>query len=626
MIGVLPASFAIVPPTSVFPQRVDAWVPLQPHLPSRARDVRFLHAVARLNPGTTYAAANHELKGLAAAAVREHGDAYRARPVGFDAVSMQDDVLSGVRPALVTLSAVVALVLVIVCANIAALLLSRADSRRREMAIRVALGASGARIVRQLITEGIVLAMAGGVLGVALAAVTPALTSLPVLSDLPRFGDVAFNWRVLGFAMATAIGTAVCFGLAPALHLAQASTPRRQAALRASGRATSSTRAGRVLAVSEIALATVVLVVALLLVRTFVVLLERDLGFSPEGVVTMRVSLPPAYERQQVAPFFDAVLDGVRRLPGVHSASAVTQLPLSGTLLGSAVYVDGASEASRVPVDLRGMTPDYLAALGIRLLAGRGFGPGDTSDGPAVAVVDERLAQRLWPGRSAVGQRLRWIRQPDAPVEVVGVVGAVRHRGPFAEPQPTVYRPHTQYVRWTMTLAVRVTGEPAAATTAIAAVVHRVDPLQPVADVRTMPTMARQSVAQPGFGAALGGALALLATTLAAVGVYGLFAFAVAERRREMAVRMALGATRAAIVRLVLGDGLRVVLIGLAIGVPAASLSAHALATQAVDVSSATPAILAAAAVVLVAVTASASAIPALRASRVEPASALRSE
>ena len=373
VIGVLPASFAVVPPTSVFPSRVDAWVPLQPHLPSRARDVRFLHAVARLDSGVTYANANHDLNALAAAIAREHGDAYRAGPVGFRAVAMHDDVLSGVRPALLTLSAVVALVLVIVCANIAALLLSRADSRRREMAIRVALGASRARIVRQLITEGIVLAMAGAAAGLAVAGLTPALTALPVLSDLPRFGEVGVNWRVLGFAMTTAIGAAVGFGLAPALYLARSSTPRRQEALRTAGRATSAVRAGRVLAMSEIALACVVLVVALLLARTFVELLDRDLGFSPEGIVTMRVSLPPAYRREQVAPFFDAVLDGARRVPGVRSASAVTQLPLSGTLLGSAVYVDGASEASRVPVDLRGMTPDYLRALGIPLLAGRTF-------------------------------------------------------------------------------------------------------------------------------------------------------------------------------------------------------------------------------------------------------------
>jgi putative ABC transport system permease protein len=624
VVGVLPASFSVVPPSSVFPVHVDAWVPLQPHLPSRARDVRFLHAVARLNPGITFPAANQELLALAAAVTRAHGNAYRVAPLGFRAVSMQQDVLSGVRPALVTLSAVVALVLVIVCANVAALLLSRADSRRREMAIRTALGASRARVVRQLITEGVVLAMAGGVAGLTVAGLTPALASLPVLSDLPRFDDVALNWRVLGFAMTTAIGTAVCFGLAPALHLAPSVAPRRMAALRASGRHPSAVRAGRILAASEIALASVVLVVALLLARTFTALLDRDLGFTPDAVVTMRVSLPPAYQRHQVAPFFDTVLAAARQVPGVQSASAVTQLPLSGALLGSAVFADGTTDASRV--DLRGMTPDYLAALGIRLLAGRTFGPSDTADGPAVVMVDEMLARRLWPGRSAIGQRMRWIRQPDIPMEVVGVVSAVRHRGPHVEPQPTAYRPHTQYVRRTMTLAVRVAGDPASAAAAVAAAVHRVDPLQPVADVGTLTALVRRSVAQPGFGAALGGALALLATALSAVGVYGLLAYAVAERRREMAVRIALGATRAAIMRLVLGDGIRVALAGLAIGVPLAALAARALRTQAVDVAGGTPVTLAAAVAVLVVVSAGACAIPARRASKVEPASALRNE
>ena len=311
---------------------------------------------------------------------------------------------------------------------------------------------------------------------------------------------------------------------------------------------------------------------------------------------------------------------------GVQSASAVTQLPLSGALLGSAVFADGPSDAARVGVDLRGVTPDYLAALGIRLLAGRTFGPSDTADGPAVVIVDELLARRLWPGRPPIGQRLRWIRQPDTPLEVVGVVSAVRHRGPHAEPQPTAYRPHTQYVRWTMTLAVRVEGDPASAATALAAAVHRVDPLQPVADVGTLSALSRRSVAQPGIGAALGGALALLATALSAVGVYGLFAYTVAERRREMAVRIALGATRAAIMRLVFGDGLRVTVAGLAIGVPLAALAARALRTQMVDVAGSTSATLAAAGVLLVAVSAAACAIPARRASKVEPASALRSE
>jgi putative ABC transport system permease protein len=264
--------------------------------------------------------------------------------------------------------------------------------------------------------------------------------------------------------------------------------------------------------------------------------------------------------------------------------------------------------------------------MGIQLMDGRTLGSTDTADSPAVAVVDERLARRLWPGRRAVGHDIRWIRQPERPIRIVGVVRGVRHRGLELDARETVYLPHTQYARWTMYLTVRVAGDPTVAAAGILAAVHRIDPSQPLADITTLDALISRSVARPGFGAAFGGALALLALTLAGVGAYGLFAFAVSQRLREMAVRLALGATPATNLRLVLADGLRVAVAGLLVGLPVAAVAIGAARAIVVEGMAPEPWAFGAAAAVLLVVAWGACWLPARRAARVQPASALRTD
>jgi putative ABC transport system permease protein len=628
VIGVLPASFGMLPPSSVFPAKVDAWVPLQPHLPSQARDVRFLHAVARIPQGVNIRQANDELASLGAALSRDFAPSYPDGPMRFQAVPMRDDVVREVRPALILLAGLVGLVLAIACANVAALQLARGHARQREMAIRVALGASRGRLVRQLLAEGAVLAVIGGAAGLALAMLAPIVTALPVLANLPRFADMSLDSRFVIFALGVSTLTALVFALAPVLQMSRGRVCRGQDALRMSARSTGTIRIVRALAIGEVALASSVLVAALALAQAFARTLDHDPGFTPTGMVTMRVSLPPAYQRPDVERFYERTLDEIRAVPGVTAAAAVTQLPLSGTMLGSTFLgrVTPSGERQRWDADLRGVTPDYFLTMGIQLVAGRTFGRSDLTDSPAVAVVDETFANRVGAGRRVIGQQLRWIRQPDRPIEIVGLVRAVRHRGLEADPRETVYLPHTQYAKWTMFLTVRVAGDPAAATTGIAAAVHKVDASQPLAEATTLDALVSRSVARPGFGAGLGGSLATLALALAAVGTYGLFAFAVSQRVREMAVRLAIGATPAATLRLVLRDGLFVGSVGLGIGLPLSAIVVGAARTIAFDDLAVEPWVIGTAAATLLAVVAGACWLPARRAASVQPAAALRAE
>ena len=616
--GVLGPSFSLLPPSSVFPARADAWVALQAHLPMTARDVRYLHAVARVRPGVTIGAARQELAAIGAALSRDYPSAYGGRSWGFEIVRMQDDLVRHIRPALLVLFATVVLVLLIACANVAALLLARGASRRREMAVRAALGASRSRILAQLLTEGAVLALVGGAAGLALAAAAPALSAAPALAALPRFSEVSIDWRVFAFALLMAVATSLVFALAPAVELSALSSRLGGA------RVTRATGAGRILAGVEIALASLVLVVALLLARSFARVLAADPGFDPAGVVSMRIALPPKYRgAEDVVRFYDTALDQARRIPGIDSVAAVTQLPLSGAMLGSSFTVD----ARRADADLRGVTPDYFAVMRIPLVEGRGFTAADRADTPQVAVIDETLARRLWP-RGALGQRMRWIRRPDADVEIVGVVRGVRHRGLDQPVEATVYRPHTQYARSTMVIVARAHDglDAAGAARLVAAAVQSVDPDQPVADVRTLDSLLARSLAQPGFGAGLGGALGILALSLTAVGVYGLFAFAVAQRTRELGLRLALGATPRGVVRLILGEAALVALAGLAPGLAGALLAMQWIRSLLPGTVPSDSGTLVLAAAITLSAALAACWIPARRAARLDPSIVLRSE
>jgi putative ABC transport system permease protein len=365
VIGVLPRSFGLMPLSSVFPQHADAWLALQPHLVSRARDVRYLHLVGRVRADVPFGAAREEIASIGRAVSHEFADAYRGRRWSFDAVRLQDDIVSGVRPALLVLMGTVAMVLSIGCVNVAALLIARGTGRRREMAVRVALGASRGRLVRQLLTEAFLLAAAGGGIGLLLAAAAPQVARTPAIGSLPRFADLSIDLRVLVVAIGVAAVSAVVFALAPSLELSNAVPSRRGGSVRIS----------RLLAGAEIALAAAVLVLALLFARSLATLIDIDPGFDTSRAVTARVSLPPKYSTASaIAGFFDEALLRLARLPGVDSTAAITQLPLSGSSLGSSFTAEGsAQESSRIDVDLRGVTPGYFTTMGIPVLRGRGF-------------------------------------------------------------------------------------------------------------------------------------------------------------------------------------------------------------------------------------------------------------
>lgn len=623
VVGVVPPEFTIPPPSSVFPAAVDVWLPLEPHLSSRGRDVRFLHVLGRLATDRTLADAQGQLDAMAAALIRSYPE-YRSGDWRFEPVELQKDVVRHVRPAIVVLIGIVGVVLFIACGNVAGLLLSRAPVRAREISVRAALGANRWRLVRQLLTEGLLLASAGGAAGLALASAVPLVARVPPLSSIPRFENVAIDSTVMVFAFALALLTAALFTLAPLMFLTSDRTT--QLSLRGTGRGATRARGGRIFVTAQIALTFAVLAVAVLLAQTFGSLVSTDPGFATSQLLTFRVTALPKHEEpQSVVQLFDRMLDRVRALPGVAGAAGVTQLPLSGASLGSTFLITREG-ASREDADLRGVTPDYFLTMGIAVREGRTLTSSDRHDSPAVAVVDEQFATRAWPGESAIGKRIRWFRQPDRDIEVVGVVASVRHRGLDAEARPTVYRPHAQYTRRSMFIVVRTPGGAAGAASALTAAIHEVDSDQPVAEMASMQALAVRSLAQPGLGAGLGVLFGSVAMALTTIGIYGLFAYAVSERRREIGVRLALGAQPSDIVAMVLREGARVGGIGLLVGVPA-TLAALAL-TRRFLVSVAAVDILAFAGPVVTIALAVAVAcwIPARRASRVSPAEPLRAE
>ena len=626
VIGVAPQSFGMLPPSSVFPPRVDAWVALQAHLPLRNRDVRYLHAIGRLADGASESDLRGQLESLGSHLSATY-PAYASRRISFEAVRMDRDIVRDIRPALLVLFAAVALVLLIAVSNVAALLLARAVSRQREIAVRAALGASPARIARQLFTEGVMLALIGGIFGLALASLAPVLARIPPLSTMPRFDQVVVDWRVASFAVVVSALAGVLVMLAPLREMARRRGTLGPGVLRLTGHPQGVIRASRALLVAQIAVTASVLVISFTLTRGFATLLGGDPGFRPDGVLTMRIALPPKYSTGvDVNRFYDTVLERIQAISGVRSASAISQLPLSGSMLGSRFALTRDSQAAAIDADLRGITPRYFDTMKIRLVEGRGFTAADDSRGGAVAIVDEIFARRVWPGESAVGKRFYWMRQPDIPLEIAGVVTAVRHRGLEVPARETVYRPHLEYPRYTMSLVVRTEGDAALLSQTVLAAIHEVDPEQPVADVMTMTSLVRRSLAQPGFSTGLAATLALIALALTIVGTYGLSSYSVTERQREIGIRLALGAEPAWIIRMILRDGLGYALAGLAIGLPLAFLAARAVSSR---LSGAGPAdaflFFVVAAVLLVTISA-ACWLPARRAAGVSPSEPLRAD
>ena len=629
VVGVMPAGFLFPDPG------FDLWVPLP--LTAADRENRTGHqwvAVGRLRDGVGLAAATRELHGVADVLRREYPASNRDWDVTLQ--SAREALVGDTRPVLLAVAGAVALLLLVACANVAGLLLTRGLARSRELAIRTAVGASRQRLARQLLTESVLLALAAGALGVALARAAQPVVAALRPSDLLIWKPIALDARALAFALGTALLSGVLFGTLPALAASRAGLGSG-ASTRAAGKTASRTR--QALIAFEVALALVLLVGAALLGETLARLTSIDPGFVADGVVTMTVSLPPGrYPTHEATDAFDAaVFERIRALPGVRAAGATHALPLSGAASVRFYQIEGQPPpGSRQVANYRIVTPGYLEAMRIPLRAGRAFDARDTAGRPLVALVNETLARQAWGSRSPIGSRITFGGTTNLWAEVVGVVADVRHFGPGTPPAAEMYWPAAQLravpgetlamLHRNMTLVVRADGDPAALVPAIRAAVRGVDAEQPIADVQTMTARLSASLALARGSAWLLTIFGGAAVSFALLGVFGAASYAVAQRRRELAVRMALGAAPRAVTWLIVRSALGGALAGIVLGIGLALALGKSVSSLLVGVRPADPTTFAVVSAAVALAVVAACWVPARRATRIEPMETLRIE
>jgi len=611
----------------------DVWLP-RPDEPGALTDRQiqagagFLTAIGRLAPGATAAQAGAELSAIAASYTAGHpGNTDALLGATIAVAPFRDSSTRGVRGTLALLAMAVGGVLLIACANVTNLLLVRATGRSREMAVRAALGASRWQVLRQLGAESALLAATGGATGVVLSRglLTIAAAWLPTVAG----GEpIPLDWRVLAFALAVSVASGAASGLAPAVRALRADLVDT---LKQGARGvTDGGRAGAVLVVVEVALTLALLVGSALLLQSVVRLLGVPLGFQPDGVVTVQLSRPVGGDAgpRRLDQFFRALIDRIDTIPGVVSAGATLDLPPVSFVMGPYLG-DGQPSldaGARPTAQWAAVTPGYFRTLGIPLLQGRGFDQRDDADRSPVVIVSQSLARRVWPGASPIGRKLLVARQPDW-AEVVGVVGDVKNNGLDRDPQPEMYTPYAQRPWPSMRLVVRVaSGNPLLVLPSLGAAVAAVDPDQPVAGAQTMSAAIADSVAQARLLASLIGGFAVAALLLAAAGLYGVIAYGAARRTREIAVRVALGASPTAVYWMVVGRGLRLTAIGLAIGCVVAAAAARASASRLFGIGAVDPATYIGASALFLAIASAACVVPARRALRVDPLEALGRE
>jgi putative ABC transport system permease protein len=635
IVGVMPERFQLY-------DEVDVWLPMGLFPYSRERSHHWhIAAVARLRPDVTIEAAEADVDAVAADLAREYPATNTGR--GATLVSLREDMVGDVRPSLRLLGVAVGLVLLIACANVANLLLVRGTARRREIAVRVALGAGPWRVARQLLTESVLLALAGGMLGALVAWWATSAVVSGSAAAVPRIGEpgaFGVDLRVLAFSLVASLVAGLLFGLAPALR---AATPKLAGALKEGGRTGSGARSRLrdAFVVGEVALAFVLLASTGLVVKSLLLLRGDAVGYETDGVLAAGLSLPRGSydEHADAARFARAALERVRALPGVASASVSFPLPVYGTAWGMFYTVDGEptpepghEREARIAV----VSPGFFATLGIPLLQGREFADsdigaqGDEKPAPSapVAIVDEGFVRANWPDGDAVG---RTVTVADVPRTVVGVATTVKNMGLGVTPVPQIYVPYDQGIAATglqpfAYLSVKTTGDPASLAGAVRGAIRDVDRDVAVYDARPMEELLDDAVAQRHFFALLMQLFAGLALALAAIGVYGVMSYAVAQRSREIGVRIALGARRADVMRLVVSEGAWLGLAGIALGLLAALAAVRLVSSLLFGVSPFDPGIFVGVAALLVAVVLAACCVPALRATRVDPLVALRSE
>ena len=631
--GVMPRGFA-------FPEESELWVapryavpahPLRLNVdPATLRETHYFDVLARLRPGITLEQARADLAVVFKDVVRAHSDS-DLRDAKPWVVTLHEDEVGNIRPALLVLLGAVGLVLLIACANVASLVLARGVARRKELAVREALGAGRTRIIRQLLTESLLLAFIGGALGTLIAfwAFVPLARMVP--ADLHGLVQPSLDLRVFAFTALLSLVAGIGFGLAPALTGARAEV---FATLKEGGRTVGRGRhrAQEILVVAETALALVLLAGAGLLLKSFVHLLSTDEGFDPNRVLTMQIFLPatrygnPA-ERDA---FVRQALTNIAALPGVQSSCVVTRLPLNPGGSSRGIMIEGRTytpdrQVEPITPNYSVISPGFFATLRIPLLAGRVFTARDDAQSPRVYVINRTMAKAFWPNENPIGRRVR-IGTDEKWSEIVGVVGDVRQHQLGEPPSPMLYAPYAQDPWPFMDIAVRTAQEPGGVASDLQRAIQAVDKDEPVYNIRTMDEVVSRSLSSRRFNLVLLGSFATLALFLTAIGVFGLISFAVAQRRHEIGVRMALGARREDVVKLVVFHGMRLALAGVALGLAGALGLTRFLSSLLYQVRPTDGVTLSAVALIVAAVALAACYLPARRATRVDPMIALRYE
>jgi putative ABC transport system permease protein len=626
VIGVMPEGFN-------FPEEAEAWLPIAL---SQTRNNSYLRAVARLQPGVTQAQAQAELSTIWRRLEQE--SSRRNQGNGVNLIPLQERVVGNVRSSLLIFMGAVSFVLLIACANVANLSLARAAARQKEMALRAALGAGRFRIIRQLLTESLLLALAGGALGLLLAFWILKLLLAFAPQEIPRLNAIGIDPWALGFTLALSVLTGVVFGLAPAL---QCSRPDLNSTLKEGGtRATGGASRHRLrglMVVAEVSMALVLLIGAGLLLKSFTRLRETKLGFNPDHVLTASVTLPEATHptAAHVKAYYQQALARVAARPEAQAAGLVNSLPLSDTGVGirGNLTVEGESTSRPgVSANKLAVGGDYFRTLGIPLLKGRAFDERDASDSPAVVIISETLARSLWPNEDALGKRINIGFRGETWREVIGVVGDVRQRELGAPPAMSLYQPYQQVserLRWfveDMAFVIRTNAEPLSFVASLRSELQSVDRDLPLHNVATMEQVVAKSVADRRFYTLLLGSFSALALILAAAGIYSVISYSVTQRTHEIGVRMALRAQPGAVLRLVVRQGMALTIAGLAIGLGGAFALTRVLSDFLYHVSVTDPATFALLSLSLLAVALFACWIPARRAATVDPMVALRQE
>lgn len=628
VVGVMPARFQ-------FPTADDeAWVPIAFSKEDAAnRNRHYLQVVARLKPGITLPQAQAEMSTIATRLQKQYPESNT--DVGAVITPLHEHLVGDIKPALLILLGAVGLVLLIACANVANLLLARAAVRQKEIAVRVALGARRGRLIRQFLTESVLLSTLGGLVGLAIAYVGLIVLKAFIPENISQARAISIDYKVLGFTLLVSVLTGLIFGLAPAIQSVrfnQIETLKeggRDAATGGSGK-----RLRSLLVVAEVAISLVLLIGAGLLINSFLRLRNVDPGFRAENLLTMKIVLPDLkYEKKaQRSAFYTDLVQRVQSLAGVRSAAVTTNLPLYFQGNSISVNIEGRPEpppGQELIVVTRIISPGYFDTMSIPLLKGRQLTDQDTDDSPNVVVVSEAMARRYWPGEEAVAKRITIgkVKSQEDWIQVVGVVKDVRQFELNSDPKPQMYLTHRQYGFFdAQDLVVKTDVDPASMATAVRKAVGEIDKDQPVSNIRTMETIMADSIARQRFSMLLLAIFASVALVLAAVGIYGVMSYSVTQRTHEIGIRMALGAQTSTVLKLAVGYGFKLVVIGIAIGLIAALALTRVMSTLLFGVTPTDPMTFTLISLLLVAVAAIASYIPARRATRVNPIIALRYE